>query len=83
MKLILLVPVALIAAAFIAEAVGNTCYPGLPMWHSCVGTTALDEGTAYNGTWEWNVVGHLRAALDDIEALSEELADTPMIEAAE
>ena len=55
MKLLLLAPVVVIAAAFIAQAVGNTCYPGLPMWHSCVGTTALDGGTTYSGTWEWNV----------------------------
>jgi hypothetical protein len=55
MKLLLLAPVAVIAAAFIAQAVENTCYPSLPMWHSCVGTTALDEETIYTGTWEWNV----------------------------
>ena len=55
MKLLLLVPVVVIAATFIGQAVGNTCYSFLPMWHSCVGTTALNEGTTYAGTWEWNV----------------------------
>ena len=55
MKLLLLTPFIVIVAAFIGQSVGNTCYPGLPMWHSCVGTTALDEGTTYTGTWEWNV----------------------------
>ena len=55
MKLLPLVPVVVIAAAFIGQAVGNTCYSFLPMWHYCVGTTALDEGTTYTGTWEWNV----------------------------
>ena len=55
MKLLLLVPVILIAAAFIGQSVSNTCYAFLPMWHSCVGTTTLDEEAIYTGTWEWNV----------------------------
>ncbi|MDC1381792.1 hypothetical protein N8315_10335 [Octadecabacter sp.] len=55
MKLLQLVPVVVIAAAFISQSVGNTCYAFLPIWHSRVGTMALDEGTTYTSIWEWDV----------------------------
>ena len=54
MKLLLLAPVALIAAAFIGQSVSNTCYAFLPMWHSCVGIYTWPDGGQYVGEWQYD-----------------------------
>ena len=56
MKFVLLAaPVAMVGAAFAGQAVGNRCYDFLPVWHSCVGSVSLEDGTGYEGDFVWNV----------------------------
>ena len=51
---VVIASVALGAVLFVGQVVSGTCLPLMLVWHGCNGAQILDDGTTYDGAWQWN-----------------------------